>query len=183
MVVLSFYAISFWYSRRLRCITLSTAEAELVAASVMAKELMGALNFLEGLFAHVPGGGIRFSVEMVGDNQAANLIASGQAGVRKVRHLSLADLYVREVCDDGRLTVRYVKTTENPSDMLTKPLNESVLVNLLPLVGLVQMPSHGKNNGEISALLCKSLGSHVGHSRHPRAMLGRCSSVNTVFVC
>jgi len=43
--------LCYWGSRRQRCIVLSTAEAELVAASQAAKELQGTFNFLSDVFS------------------------------------------------------------------------------------------------------------------------------------
>ena len=50
-------------------------------------------------------------------------MVGGQSNVRKVRHLALSDLFLRELCrDDPRVTIRWVSGEENPSDMLTKIL-------------------------------------------------------------
>ena len=75
-------------------------------------------------------------MSLLGDNQAANLMAAGQAGVRKVRHLSLADLFVREVCHGGRVTVKYIPTDVNTADMFTKVLPGNKLKPLTTLLGL-----------------------------------------------
>ena len=54
-------------------------------------------------------------------------MVGGQSNVRKVRHLSLADLYLRElVRSDSRVTARWIEGGENVADMLTKVLRGSL---------------------------------------------------------
>ena len=74
---------------------------------------------------------------MSGDNSAANLISNSAAGLRAVRHLSLQNFYVRSLTSTGKLTVRYVNTSQNPSDLLTKVLSESVLEGFLRMIGMI----------------------------------------------
>lgn len=126
---------TYWYSRKQKCITLSTCGAELVSASQGAKELAGAWNFLKLLFPD-----ITFSLELLGDSTAANLISSSQASPRKVRHLSLAHLFVRDLTRDGLLAVTYVETSKNPADIFTKPLPE---VNLQPHLKFMSIGNSG----------------------------------------
>ena len=109
-------SFTLWRSVRQPTLSHSTCEAELVAASFCARELIGLANLLGNVFK------CSTRLEMFGDNVAANMIANTQASVRRVRHLDLAALYVRELTDTGRVTVNYVKTTANPADMLTKVL-------------------------------------------------------------
>ena len=71
-----------------------------------------------------------------GDNMAATLIACRSAGIRKVRHLDLADLFVRQLTEDGRIKVVHVPGEFNTSDLLTKVLPEARLVMLLAIVGM-----------------------------------------------
>eukprot|EP00399_MALV-I-05_sp_L67-4_P000175 gene175-96_t len=118
-------ALCQWSSRRQKCIVLSTAEAELVASSAAAKELQGAFNFLSDIFPEVT-----LKRSMAGDNVAANLLSSAQASLRKVRHLSLAHLYVREIASD--VPIVYVPTTLNRGDVFTKVLGRQKVAPHLP---------------------------------------------------
>ena len=118
-----------WWSKKQRCLTLSTTEAELVSASLAAKETLGLRNLLTSIYPK-----LTLDCEIHGDNNAANLIADRQAGLRRVRHLTLSDLYVREACDTENLTVHRVDTTVNSSDILTKILGGHQMTNLRPLL-------------------------------------------------
>jgi len=93
---------------------------------------MAVRRLLEELFPTA-----EFSVELVGDNAAANMIANGQASIRKVRHLTLQQLYIRELTQGGFLVVRYKPSGELSADMLTKVLGEQKLSTLLTQVGFV----------------------------------------------
>ena len=110
----------------------STAEAELVAASWCAREVVGLRNLLQEVFpTHT------INIKMLGDNDAANLIASCQAGVRRVRHLDLASLYVRTITRNGEVTVEYIDTNDNIADLLTKVIGHQKLPHLNGLMGFV----------------------------------------------
>jgi hypothetical protein len=116
----------FWRTIRQATITQATCEAELIASSFAARELIGMRNLVQEIFPH-----LTIHLVMYGDNQAANLIANCQAGVRKVRHLDLASLYVREVTENGTIKVRYVESTMNLADILTKILPEKQVKEML----------------------------------------------------
>lgn len=132
--------VTHWLSRRQKSIVLSTCESELTSCSVSAKELVGMKNFLEAIFGTGTKSNLRFSLTLWGDNRACNFIASCQASVRKVRHLTLSQLYVRELTQNGILKVVYVPTGENGGDVLTKVLGESMLSPLLPVLCLDSFP-------------------------------------------
>ena len=109
----------------------STCEAELTSGSWCAKEVIGTSNFVEEVFPFA-----RVVRLMYGDNDAANLLANGQASLRRMRHLCLAQLYVRSCTESGRLVVRSRRSNELAADMATKVLAEQKLATLLPLAHL-----------------------------------------------
>jgi len=121
--------LCYWGSRRQKCIVLSTAEAELVAASQAAKELQGIFVFLSDVFPDV-----KLRRSMRGDNVAANLFGSAQASLRKVRHLSLSHLYVRELA--AEVPISYVNTLLNRGDVFTKVLGRQKVEPHLVRLGL-----------------------------------------------
>ena len=70
-----------------------------------------------------------------GDNVSANLIASCSAGLRAVRHLDLANLWIRQKVSSGNLFVRWIPSRENCADILTKVLGIQLAAPLLALMG------------------------------------------------
>ena len=128
-----------WYSRRQKCITLSTCEAEIIAESAMCREVLGTRNFLRELWPSVD-----IQAEVIGDSSAAVLIGQGQSSLRKVRHLCLADLYVTEVTEGGDVRLSQCDTKVNISDPGTKVLDATTLAELAPLMKLVDIPSRSE---------------------------------------
>jgi len=77
-----------------------------------------------------------FHKHLVGDNESTNLISNNQCSIRRVRHLVLADLFVKEITASGFVKVRSRRTAEMAADFLTKVLPETKLRTLLPLANL-----------------------------------------------
>ena len=56
--------------------------------------------------------------------------------MRKVRHLTLSDLYIRELIGSGDASIARIDSIYNGSDVLTKVMLESKLVHLLHRLNL-----------------------------------------------
>ena len=114
-----------------KTISLSSCESELKAASWASKQLIGEINLLSEVFKDAI-----FHKHLVGDNESTNLISNNQCSIRRVRHLVLADLFVKEITASGFVKVRSRRTAEMAADFLTKVLPETKLRTLLPLANL-----------------------------------------------
>lgn len=130
-----------WWSRRQKSVVLSTAEAELTACAAAVRELIGARNFLASIYSGPQNGDLSFSLELRGDNVAATLIAGSQAGLRKVRHLTLADLFCRDVIEKENIKIDWVATDLNRSDCLTKVLGWQKIISARENLGLTYVSS------------------------------------------
>ena len=109
-----------------QCVTLSSAEAELVAMNKAAAELLGMLSMLED-FGEVREGAADSAHDGVygmiyGDSSAA-LAVSNRKGCGKLRHIRVGQLWIQERVSEGELQITKVKGTENPADLLTKHVN------------------------------------------------------------
>ena len=113
-------------------ISLSTTDSELTSGTACAREVVGVGNFLKEVYVGV----IFPAATLWGDCQAANAIGGGLANTRRVRHLSLSALWVRQVTLEGRVVLKYIHTSQNSSDLLTKVLDRQSLEKLLPLLGI-----------------------------------------------
>jgi hypothetical protein len=102
-----------WLSRKQRTPALSSAEAELIAASTTARDTMWLYHFLKVM-------NVRGTPELHVDNQAAIYIAKSEGLIRRVKHLEIHDLYIRHLCSSQQLSVHYVPSEENPADIYTK---------------------------------------------------------------
>ena len=110
-------------------VTLSSAEAELVALVKCSTELMGIRSLLK--YFGVDSEGIVYA-----DSTAALAIAK-RKGAGKMRHININCLWIQEKVDEKQLELRRVLGIKNPADMMTKYLART------PLDGcMVQLNQH-----------------------------------------
>jgi len=102
------------WSRTQNHVTMSSAEAELVALVKCSAELLGVRSMLRDL-------GVETSGVIYADSSAAVAIAK-RKGAGKLRHINVSSLWVQERQDRKDLDYRKVLGTDNPADMMTKHL-------------------------------------------------------------
>ena len=56
------------------------------------------------------------------DSQSAIHLTKNDAYHSKTKHISVKYHYIRDTMTKGEIVVKKIHTTENPADMLTKPL-------------------------------------------------------------
>ena len=120
--VLSAAAVS-WSSRRQVTIALSSCEAEIMAASDAAKEAVYLQNLLTEL-----GFGSKDPVPVAVDNTAARNLAYNPQHHERTEHIDRRHFFVRELVEEGRITVPFVRSADNLADFFTKPLPASQFV-------------------------------------------------------
>jgi hypothetical protein len=107
-----------WMSRLQLFITLSTTEAEYVAAVSAGQEIM----WLRHLFTEL---GFQFDSPSTLwiDNQSALSVAKNPDHHGRVKHLDLRFYWLRDEVERGIIRVEHISTDINPADILTKALN------------------------------------------------------------
>jgi len=112
---------------------LSTIEAEYVATTKGMKEA----TWLRGLVTElrVP----QVSTVVFSDSQSAIHLTKNDAYHPKTKHISVKYHYVRDTIVAWEIVVKKVHTSENPVDMLTKPLAIAKLEHCLDLVSVHSM--------------------------------------------
>lgn len=123
-----------WKSKGQTSTAESSAEAELVALSLGAKEALWMRRFLKELDMdgqeespmeiQNKGGEVPDCLEIQVDNNACKQIANNREMSERTKHLDVKYFAVREHIDDGQLSVTRVDTADNTSDIFTKPLSE-----------------------------------------------------------
>eukprot|EP00965_Chrysotila_dentata_P222813 6193200-Pleurochrysis_carterae.AAC.1 len=113
-------AISYG-SKRQHCISLSSTEAEIVAASHTAAEVI----YLKGLLAEM-GREETQATPMYVDSSGAVKLSKERRSCQRSRHVDRGDLKVREYVAHGSIEVRKIGTNDNVADVFTKSLPASV---------------------------------------------------------
>ena len=107
------FSDSNWAGCR-RTETLSSAEAELLAAVETSGEALGMLQLMSSV-------GVPMTASIMVDSSAA-LAVVARKGNGKLRHVRVVHLWVQQVAADGGLKYHKVNGEENPSDACTKHL-------------------------------------------------------------
>ncbi|OLP75136.1 Retrovirus-related Pol polyprotein from transposon TNT 1-94 [Symbiodinium microadriaticum] len=152
-----------WRSSRQSCITLSTAEAELEAAT----EGLVALQGIQAILVDIGVG--PFDMHLHSDSTSALAIAHGSCSWR-TRHLRLKSAWIGELVKAGNVTFNHCSGEVQPADMLTKPLSSGRLRSLSLLIGLVDFtdPIPGRDHEQSAASTDNATGNGVGSSaQHP----------------
>ena len=107
-----------WGSRKQDCIALSSCEAEIIALSEAAKDMVYFRKLISGLdSSHVSK-----PSQLRTDNMAARDLCYNPEHHNKTKHVERRHFFVRDMVEKFELTVPFVRTANNWSDFFTKPL-------------------------------------------------------------
>ena len=120
-----------WYSKQQTTIALSSAEAELNALATATQRLEGIKNVLTAVLDLPPSPSLIWE-----DNVACMKIAKGQGDIRKIRHVSIKQHFVRDRILVGAIELDYVPTNKNIADVFTKPVSARKLREHFGNIGL-----------------------------------------------
>jgi len=121
-----------WKASLQSIVALFTTKAEYVAATCV-KEA----NWLRGLITEL---GVPQATTVVFlDSQNAIHFTKNDAYHSRTKHISVKYDYVRDTIIAGKIVVKTAHTSENPPDMLTKPLLIAKFEHYLNLVGVHSM--------------------------------------------
>ena len=105
-------------SKRQPCIACSSTEAEIIAASTCAQNIVFAAVLARelGLYQDKP-------IKLYVDNSGAVELARDRKSCHRSRHVDRRYFKVRELVAEGVITVEHVDTKENSADLMTKVLD------------------------------------------------------------
>jgi hypothetical protein len=106
-----------WYSRKQEIVTLSTAEAEYVAATHAAKEAIWLRRLIFELFPLSTS-----PTTLYCDNQAAIKLAIDDNYHARTKHIDIQYHFIRQVIADDTIVLIYCPTDDMAADFLTKSL-------------------------------------------------------------
>jgi hypothetical protein len=152
-VLLGTHLLKHWASTQKR-ITLSSGEAELGAVVRGFSEALGIQSVARDL-------GVELRPEVHADSSAAIGICR-RSGIGKVRHLAVAQLWVQDLVRSKECSLHKVLGTENPADLMTKPLPRAEIDGHLGRLGLSRAEGRAESapraDAEVDSTLARRLG-------------------------
>jgi hypothetical protein len=152
-VMLGTHLLKHWASTQKR-ITLSSGEAELGAVVRGFSEALGIQSVARDL-------GVELQPEVHADSSAAIGICR-RSGIGKVRHLAVSQLWVQDLVRSRECSLHKVLGTENPADLMTKPLPRSEIDGHLGRLGLSRATGRAETapraDAEVDTTLARRLG-------------------------
>lgn len=121
-----------WICKKQGGVSLSTMEAEFVAASEVARELLGIREMLNEF-----GVSIKLPMSMNVDNRAAIKQVEGEASSAKAKHIDVRVKFLCEYARRGIIEPIYVRSEMMLADALTKVLNATKMMEMCKLLGLM----------------------------------------------
>ena len=104
-----------WSSKAQRSVTLSSTEAEYMALSEVAKEIIFAKHVLDSM-----GIKVKLPIVINVDNTGAMFLGMNRMIGQRTKHIDIRAHFVREYIQDDILKLVFVRTKENSADIFTK---------------------------------------------------------------
>ena len=107
-----------WTSRKQSTVALSTMEAEYMALSDAARELVAHLTFFQTISIELP------LPILYTDNEAAESIAKREPEYQRSKHIDIRYHFLRDHYEKETFNIQHIPGTEQIADILTKPLSK-----------------------------------------------------------
>ena len=109
-----------WGSRKQKSIALSTCEAEIIALSEAAKDIVYLRKLLDGLDAKE-----RSPSLLSTDSKSARDVSYNPEHHDRMKHVQRRHFFVRDMVESFEIEVPFVRTADNLADILTKPMKDA----------------------------------------------------------
>ncbi|CAI7775718.1 unnamed protein product [Closterium sp. NIES-53] len=134
-----------WSSSRIKCATLSSTESEYVAATNAGKEGRR-LRFLLAEFKLLDAG--KPTLLRV-DNKSAITVAKGLGRTGNLKHMERRYAWLQHMVRRGKFVLKYIPTTEQPADFLTKALHFPAFNRCSVAIGQVRLVDVGDGDDDV----------------------------------
>jgi hypothetical protein len=121
-----------WSSKKQPIVTLSTTEAEYVAAAACACQCIWIRSVLEHLQVKQGEGTV-----ILCDNNSSIKLSKNQVMHGRCKHIDIRFHFLRNLVKDGTMELRYCKLEDQIADLMTKPLKLDAFCKLRRLLGMV----------------------------------------------
>ncbi len=122
-----------WLAQRQPVVALSSTEAEYIALSSAAQQVVWLRRLLYDI-----GMERKEPTNLYEDNQGAICLAKNPVAHRRTKHIDIRHHFVREQVATGSIKIEYVSTKEQVADVLTKPLPRDAFEQMRVKLGLVK---------------------------------------------
>ena len=122
-----------WMSKKLNSISLSTAEAEYIAAGRCCTQLLWMQKLLHDY------GICQEHLTIYCDNTSATNIFKNPVQHSRTKHIEIRHHFIRELVEDSTLTVEFFHTDDQKADLFTKPLDNKCFEFLRQNIGVISM--------------------------------------------
>ncbi|CAI7911591.1 unnamed protein product [Closterium sp. NIES-54] len=134
-----------WSSSHIKCVILSSTESEYVAATDAGKEGCR-LRFLLAEFKLLDAG--KPTILRV-DNKSAITVAEGLGLTGNLKHMERRYAWLQHMVRRGKFVLKYIPTTEQPSDFLTMALHFPVFNRSSVAIGQVRLADVGDGDDDV----------------------------------
>ena len=110
-------AVVSWCSKKLRTVSTSTTEAEYIALGHAAREAVWIRRFINEMELETVEG-----LTLHGDNEMSISLTKNAESQHRTKHIDVQHHYVRELVNEGELTIKWVPSSEMLADGMTKAL-------------------------------------------------------------
>jgi hypothetical protein len=122
-----------WSAKRQPTVSLSSCEAEYIGQTNATKEAI----WLQGFLKQVNPGDPGLSATIIyGDNQGAIALAKNPQFHARTKHIDIQHHFVREKVAEGRVDIKYIHTSKQVADGLTKALPRDPFQRFRKAVGV-----------------------------------------------
>ncbi|XP_020577796.1 uncharacterized protein LOC110022962 [Phalaenopsis equestris] len=127
-----------WMSKKQPIVTLSTCEAEYVAATSCVCHAIWLRNLLKEI--SLPQ---EEAIKICIDNKSAIALAKNPVFHDRSKHIDMCYHYIRERIERREVQVQYVKSQDQVADIFTKPLKSEDFIKMRSLLGVTKSSLRG----------------------------------------
>ena len=109
-----------WGSRKQKSIALSSCEAEIIALSEAAKDVVYLRKLVRGLGEPEPGPSV-----LATDSKSARDVSYNPEHHDRMKHVQRRHFFIRDMVESFELEVPFVRTADNIADFFTKPMKSA----------------------------------------------------------
>ncbi|TXG51246.1 hypothetical protein EZV62_023770 [Acer yangbiense] len=123
-----------WSSKKQQIVTLSTTEAEFVAATSCSCQAIWLRRLLEALHYRQQGPTLIYCDNVSAIKLSRNLVLHGRS-----KHIDVRYHFLRDLCKDGTIDLIFCRSEDQVADILTKPLKFPMFVKLRQMLGVCSL--------------------------------------------